>query len=86
MNLLRCLFDSIRSDQLTLKPSKSMIGVNHLGSLDIQLEKGQLSVEEDNVEYIKNAPRPTTKKPLRSVLGLKVFYRKFIKSLLNLRI
>jgi hypothetical protein len=40
--------------------------------------KGIICPEEEKVEQIRDAPRPTTKKQVRSFLGLVGFYRRFI--------
>ena len=43
-----------------------------------QLQHGLIGLHEDNVAKIRNAPRPTIKKQVRSFLGLAGYYRDFI--------
>ena len=45
-----------------------------------RLEQGVLGLHEENVEKIKNAPRPGTKKQVRSFFGLAGHYRDFISN------
>ena len=37
-----------------------------------------IGIHQDNVEKIKDAPRPSTKKQVRSFIGLVGYYRDFI--------
>ena len=43
-----------------------------------RLEQGMIGLHQDNVEKIKDAPRPSTKKQVRSFMGLAGYYRDFI--------
>ena len=43
-----------------------------------RLEQGVIGLHQDNVEKIKDAPRPSTKKQVRSFMGLAGYYRDFI--------
>lgn len=43
-----------------------------------QLQQGLIGLHEDNVAKIRKAPRPTTKKLVRSFIGLAGYYRDFI--------
>ncbi|KAL9958151.1 hypothetical protein ACROYT_G035126 [Oculina patagonica] len=43
-----------------------------------QLQCGLVGLHEDNVAKIRDAPRPTTKKQIRSFMGLAGYYRDFI--------
>ena len=37
-----------------------------------------IGLHQDNVEKVKDAPRPSTKKQVRSLMGLAGYYRDFI--------
>ena len=63
---------------LTVKPSKCEIAAAQIDFLGHRIEKGRIAPHEDNVEKIKRAPRPRTKKEVRSFLGLTGFYRDHI--------
>ena len=48
------------------------------GFLGHRLEQGIIGLHQGNVEKIKDAPRPSTKKQVRSFMGLAGYYRDFI--------
>ena len=68
----------LRQANLTAKPSKCMVGFTKIEFLGHVIGSGQLQPHPDKLDKIKNAPRPETKKELRSVLGLAGYYRRFI--------
>ena len=43
-----------------------------------RLEQGMIGLHHNNVEKIKDAPRPGTNKQVRSFMGLAGYYRDFI--------
>ena len=49
-----------------------------------QLKRGIIGLNEDNVEKIQNAPRPSNKKQVRSFMGLAEYCRAFSDPLSNL--
>lgn len=53
-------------------------GFNHVDFLSHLLAEGLLGLHEENVEKTTNAPRPSTKKQVRSFIGLAGYYRDFI--------
>ena len=72
------LFTRLKETGLTARPSKCKLGFEELEFLGHSLGKGQISPETKNVEKMENAPRPTTKKDVRSFLGMCGFYQRFI--------
>ena len=44
------------------------------------LGRGTVGLQDCNVEKVKDAPRPTTKKEIRSFLGLVGYYQQFISN------
>ena len=63
---------------LTARPSKCLFGSSRVEFVGHVLHHGSVSPQEQNVEKIKTAPRPKTKKEVRSFLGLVGFYREYI--------
>ena len=63
---------------MTIRPTKCIFGASCVDFLGHRLEQGVLGLHEENVEKIKNAPRPGTKKQVRSFIGLAGYYRDFI--------
>jgi len=57
--------------------------VDNVDFLGHQLQQGLIGLHEDNVGKIRDAPRPNTKKPIRSFLGLAGYYRDFIPNFLG---
>ena len=78
LKVLRELFQRLRDAGLTAKPSKCSIAYSSLNCLGHVVGSEQLKPDAEKVSAIKNAPRPSTKKQLRSFLGLVGFYRKFV--------
>lgn len=63
---------------MTARPSKCCLGMQSLQYLGHRLSKDGLSPVQSKVQQIVNAPYPTTKKELRSFLGLSGYYRRYI--------
>ena len=63
---------------MTIRPTKCLFGVNTVDFLGHLLEEGLIGLHEDNVTKIRDAPRPTTKKQVRSFMGLAGYHRDFI--------
>ena len=78
---LRELFSRLVQAGLTIRPTKCLFGVNSVDFLGHRLEQGMIGLHQDNVEKIKDAPRPSTKKQVRSFIGLAGYYRDFIPNL-----
>ena len=75
---LRELFSRLVQAGLTIRPTKCLFGVNSVDFLGHRLEQGMTVLHQDNVEKIKDTPRPSTKKQVRSFMGLAGYYRDFI--------
>ena len=63
---------------LTARPSKCFVAFETLEFLGHVVGKGQLKPRPGKIEQIMNATRPTTKKEVRSFIGLVSYYRKFV--------
>ena len=75
---LRELFSRLAQAGLTIRSTKCLFGVNSVDFLGLRLEQGIIGLHQDNVEKIKDALRPSTKKQVRSFIGLTGYYRDFI--------
>ena len=72
------LFRRLRAAGLTARPSKCQLGCTRIEFLGHVVEEGKIRPMTDKVEKVRNAPKPETKKQLRSFLGLAGYYRRFI--------
>ena len=59
---LRELFSRLVQAGLTIRPTKCLFGVNSVDFLGHRLEQGMIGLHQDNVEKIKDALWPSTKK------------------------
>jgi len=79
IDALQSVIDRLRYHQLTLKPSKCKLGYFQIDYLGFVLgPSGTLRTQPSKVKHLASVPPPTTKKQLRSFLGMIAFYRKFI--------
>ena len=78
MTSLRQVLDRLRSAKLTAKPSKCMIGYDSIECLGHNIVGQTVRPQEDKIQAIRDAPRPSTKRQIKSFLGLAGFYRRFI--------
>ncbi|KAK7116867.1 hypothetical protein V1264_002473 [Littorina saxatilis] len=78
LETLRELFSRLTKANLTVRPSKCILGTDNVDFIGHSLKEGQRGLLLENVTKILNAPRPETKKQVRSFLGLAGYYREFI--------
>ena len=78
MTSLRQVLDRLRSAKLTANPSKCMIGYDSIECLGHNIVGQTVRPQEDKIQAIRDAPRPSTKTQIKSFLGLAGFYRRFI--------
>ena len=78
MTSLRQVLDRLRSAKLTAKPSKCMIGYDSIERLGHNIVGQTVRPQEDKIQAIRDAPRPSTKRQNKSFLGLAGFYRRLI--------
>ena len=72
------LFHRLKEAGLTAKPSKCFIGYESLECLGHVLGHDRLQPHPDKVKAITEAPRPVTKRQVKSFIGLVGYYRQFI--------
>ena len=78
LQVLGEVFKRVLEANMTVRPSKCMLGFNTVDYLGHHLGDGEIGLQQYNVEKIQNAPRPMTKKGVRSFLGLTGYYRNYI--------
>lgn len=75
---LRQFLLRVRAANLALKPSKCFVGYTDLVFLGHKVGQEGVSPSDNLIAKIKQASSPTTKKQLRSFLGLVGYYRAFV--------
>ena len=78
MEALRRLLLSMRAHGLTAKPSKTFIGFREIDFLGHVVTGGKISPQKGKMDQIFALTAPTTKKQVKSLLGLIGYYRKFV--------
>jgi hypothetical protein len=69
---------------LTARPSKCKFAFKTLNYLGFTISEDKLATQPKKIDAILKIERPTTKKTLRSFLGVISFYRRFIKEVATL--
>jgi hypothetical protein len=79
-HLLECrnVLERLQQAHLTAKPSKCEIMQTSLEYLGHVIGEGKIQPTNGKLKAIESAPRPETKKQVRSFLGLIGYYRKFV--------
>ena len=75
---LKELFGRLRKARITARPTKCLLGASRMEFLGHQVGGDVITPSRDNLEKVRNTPRPTTKKQVRSFLGLIGYYRDHI--------
>ena len=81
---LQEVFQILKTHGLTVKPSKVELAMPEISFLGHKVSYNSVKPLEDIVKRILDIEVPTTKKQVRSILGLCNFYRKFIPSYASL--
>ena len=67
---LKELFNRILKWDITARPSKCVFVGEAVESIGHQVGRGELGLQDENVKKVRDAPRPRTKKEVKSFLGL----------------
>ena len=78
IKVLEQVLRRLKDAGLTARPTKCLIGYTKLEFLGHRVGQGLLEPLSEKVNKVQDAPRPKTKKQLRSFLGLTGYYRRFI--------
>ena len=80
LQVLEELLSRLEKANLSARPTKCLFGTESIEFLGHQVGSEWITVNDDNLDKIRNAKRPTTKKEVRSFLGLVNYYREHIPS------
>ena len=72
------LFIRLRKARITARPTKCLLGARRMEFLGHEVRGDVITLRQDNLEKVRNTPRPTTKKQVRSFLGLVAYSRDHI--------
>ena len=75
---LKLVLDRLRRANLAARPSKCLVGYKSLEFLGHEVGEGVIRTNPTIRKKISEAPRPVSKRQVRSFLGLTGFYRDFI--------
>ena len=78
LQVLGELLRRLREAGLRVKPSKCVFGAESVEFLGHYIGRDWITINEDNLEKTRTARRPTTKREVRSFLGLANYYRAHI--------
>ena len=81
LQCLEALFQRMCDAGVHVKPSKCFLGYKRLTYLGFTVGEGMLKPESEKIGRVLAAEAPTTKKEVRSFLGLVSFYRRFIPNM-----
>ncbi|GFN96039.1 Pol polyprotein [Plakobranchus ocellatus] len=72
------LFKRLQEANFTVRPVKCLLGSRTVDFLGHSLGRGAIGLQDKNVEKVRNAPRPKTKREVRAFLGLVRYYKEFV--------
>ena len=75
---LRAVLAELRRAGLTANPTKCRLGLEETAYLGYRVGRGNVRPQDSKVAAIRDWPRPTTKKQVKSFLGLVGYYQRFI--------
>ena len=78
MQTLKELFKRLKAANLVARPTKYVFGATQVDFWGHCLGQGMIGLQDVNVWKMRAAPRPATKKEIRSFLGLAGYYQDFI--------
>ena len=77
---VRQVLQKLQDAQLLVEPEKSFFHVQQVDYLGYTITPGEIRMQHDKVESIRNWPTPQNVKDVRAFLGYVNFYRQFIRN------
>ncbi|GFO46514.1 Cg6459 pa [Plakobranchus ocellatus] len=74
----RELFKRLQEANFTARPVKCLLGSRTVDFLGHSLGRSAIGLQDENIEKVRNAPRPKTKREVRAFLGLAGYYKEFV--------
>ena len=81
---IKKVLKTLQDAGFTIKPSKTCVGCTEIDFLGHIIGENQIRPDPAKSEKIRNIKVPTTKKEVRSILGLLNYYRRFVKNFSSL--
>ncbi|GFO35687.1 Zinc finger protein [Plakobranchus ocellatus] len=72
------LFKRLQVANFTVRPVNCLLGSRTVDFLENSLGRGAIGLQDENVEKVRNAARPKTKREVRAFLGLVGYYKEFV--------
>ena len=76
---LKLILSRLQTAGIKLKPSKCTFAKESVTYLGHLISVGELRPDSGNVEKIRDLPAPTTRREVRSFIGMAAYYRCFVK-------
>jgi hypothetical protein len=73
------LFDRFRQARLRIHPAKCRFSVSRVIFLAHEFSQNGVAISEEKIKIVKNYPRPTTTKAVKSFLGFCSYFRRYLK-------
>ena len=78
LRILKELFGRLRKERITAQPTMFLLGASRMHFLGQQVAVDDITLSRDNLGKVRNTPCPTTKKQVRSFMGLVGYTRDHI--------
>ena len=80
MQHIKKVLEKLRASGFTIRPSKTCVGCTSIDILGHIISASHIKPDPAKTEKIRNLKVPSTKKEVRSILGLMNYYRRFVKN------
>ena len=81
---IKKVLETLRASGFTIRPSKTCVGCTSIDFLGHIISANHIKPDPAKTEKIRNFKVPSTKKEVRSILGLMNYYKRFVKNFSSL--